>query len=112
MGEVGSIKGSADVVKRVEFTKEAKKVRPDGRFLWRRVALDLYDGKSWRSTAGIDCQMEKTNPKSGLNLFALSSPEKFSAVEEVIWVYEKARFASNVLGDQEKKEIWIKVRNI
>jgi hypothetical protein len=76
LGEVGSIKESTDVVMRVEFSKEGKKVRPDGRFLWRGVALDLYDGKSWGSTAGIDWQMEKTNPKSGLDLFAPSSSKK------------------------------------
>jgi protein-glutamine gamma-glutamyltransferase len=76
LGEVGSIKESTDVVMRVEFSKEGKKVRPDGRFFWRRVALDLYDGKSWRSTARIDWQMKKTNPKSGLNLFAPSSSKK------------------------------------
>ncbi len=77
LGEVGSIKENTDVVMRVEFSKDGKKVRPDGRFLWRGVALDLYDGKSWGSTAGVDWQMEKPNPKSGLDLFSPSSSKLF-----------------------------------
>jgi len=76
LGEVGSIKENVDVVMRVEFSQDGKKIRPDTKFLWRGVALDFYDGKSWGSTAGVDWQMKKNHPKSGLDLFAPSSSVK------------------------------------
>ncbi|MFQ5444210.1 MAG: DUF3488 domain-containing protein, partial [Nitrospinales bacterium] len=75
LGDVGKIKLNDDVVMRVEFTRDGRKIRPASRVLWRGVALDHYDGISWKSTVHTDLTF-LNRPGAGLNLFSPSSSAK------------------------------------
>lgn len=73
LGDVGKIKLNDDVVMRVEFSRNGKPFRPVSRVLWRGVALDHYDGTSWKSTAPAELSFQN-RPGKGLNLFTAGRP--------------------------------------
>ena len=73
LGDVGKIKSNPSVVMRVEYTRGEKNYKPKSRILWRGVALDHYDGRTWTSTLGTEFKT-RNKPGSGLSLFRVSNP--------------------------------------
>ena len=73
LGAVGQIKQNTSVVMRVTFTRDGKPHRPAGKVLWRGIALDHYDGKTWSTTMPMVWR-ERHRPGTVTNLFDVPNP--------------------------------------
>lgn len=78
LGDVGRIKQNQSVVMRVQFRRDGKPYRPVSKVLWRGVALDHYDGKTWRSTMPM---VWRTRHRPGTNTMLFHVPNPAHVVE-------------------------------
>jgi len=83
LGEVGRIKQNDSVVMRVEFKRNGQTYRPQNRILWRGVALDYYDGKTWSTTMPRAWKRRNWSGR-GIRLFNPTSSKK--VVEQNIFM--------------------------
>ncbi|MBM4084242.1 MAG: DUF3488 domain-containing protein [Planctomycetes bacterium] len=49
LGEIGTIKENDELVMKVKPKGESAATQAEASFLWRGIALDFYDGRSWRA---------------------------------------------------------------
>ncbi|QPJ60962.1 MAG: DUF3488 domain-containing transglutaminase family protein [Candidatus Nitronauta litoralis] len=80
-GEVGLLKQNDTVVLRVQFSKNGRPFRPPIPALWRGVALNNFDGKTWTSTLQ-NFWSNNHRPGRPLTLFAMK-PEEMVVHEEI-----------------------------
>ncbi|MGP0565907.1 MULTISPECIES: transglutaminase TgpA family protein [unclassified Nitrospina] len=83
LGEVGEIKKNQSVVMRVEFTRDGKPYRPKSKVLWRGVALDHYDGQTWRSTMPM---VWRSRHRPGTNTVLFHVPNPTTVVEQEVYM--------------------------
>ncbi len=80
-GEVGLLKQNDTVVLRVQYSKNGRPFRPPLPALWRGVALNNFDGKTWTSTLQ-SFWSNNHRPGQPMTLFSMK-PEELVVHEEI-----------------------------